>query len=150
MSVKKSEKVFTDVCIQQFVLQWANHYNVAFVVFSIAVDKLVFCYIHSWQTVVHNMVSFRKIYFMIMIISVSDFQYRFQKAIFRTSFDLAIIREGYHFQFDYLYKLPYLTSRTMKKSEQNDARNNIYLLYIIYIIMFLSYIYYVLHILHNI
>ena len=83
MLVEESKKIFAHVCLQRFAVGWVKPYCVFdfsqcfyyFQYFLFAVDKLVFCYTQSWREVAHNMVSFRKIYHLMMIIVISAFRW---------------------------------------------------------------------------
>ena len=67
MFAEESKKVFTNVCLQRFVVGWVKPNNIAFLIFLnvfifyflLAADKLFFHYIHSWRDVAHNMVLFQ-------------------------------------------------------------------------------------------
>ena len=83
MFVEQSKKVSANVYLQQFAVVWVEPFNIVFLIFPdvffnfqlfpLAVDKLVIHYTHSWRGVAQNMVSFHKIYVLMMIIVISTF-----------------------------------------------------------------------------
>ena len=56
------------------------HFSQCFYYSLFTVDKLVFRYTHSWRDVAHNMVPFRKIYLLMMIIVKSAFRWTVEVA----------------------------------------------------------------------